>query len=59
MQKTVDSFEIPKLLRERELQKQKEYQEREETDITKIEKGITDEEIKDMRQLDRIFNTVP
>ncbi|CDW84041.1 pyridine nucleotide-disulphide oxidoreductase family protein [Stylonychia lemnae] len=52
----LDSFEIPKLLKEREQQKLKEYLERDETDITEIERDITPEDIEDMRELDKTYS---
>lgn len=37
-QKVKENFEIPKLLKEREQEKMKEYQERESIDIAELEK---------------------
>ena len=52
---TLDQFEIPKLLKEREQAKLMELSEREETDVSQIEKGVTEEEMDDMKNLDSFY----
>ena len=53
---SLNQFEIPKLLAEREKQKQLEYQSREETDIGAIDgERLSDEELLEMKNLDVKF----
>ena len=50
-----DSLEIPKMLLDREKQKQQEYKDRGEVDIDTIEKGISQDDKKQMLELDKMF----
>ena len=52
-------MKIPLLLQQREQDKLKEYMERKEEDIKMIEKGISEEDMKEMHELDKLFGTAP
>ena len=48
-------MQIPLLLQQREQAKLKEYQERQDEDLLEIEKDISDSDLKQMHELDRLF----
>ena len=49
-------FQIPKMLEEREAQKQKEYKERQAIDVEKIMAGeISDKEARDLTEADKAY----
>ena len=50
-----DSLQIPLLLQQREMEKQKEYEERAAEDIRELEKDLSEEDLKQMQELDRLF----
>lgn len=55
IKRMMNSFEIPKLLKAREIQKQEEYSKRDEVDLKQVEKGITKEDYEELQELDRMF----
>ena len=50
-------MQIPLLLQQREQAKLKEYMERKDEDIMEIERGISDTDLKQMHELDKLFGT--
>ena len=58
MKKKIDDpLQIPLLLQQREQEKQKEYEERAAQDIKEIEKDLTEEDLKQMKELDTLFGS--
>ena len=50
-----DAVSIPLMLQQREQQKMKEYAERQAEDVKAIEKGVSEADIRQMQDLDRMY----